>query len=270
MIAQSQLNGPVPDARFLPYLDWQTVRDLPNKANTPIVLPVGATEQHGPHLPVYVDTVIPSEIVGRALAKLADDVPAFALPAVWCGKSNEHNRFPGTIALRAETLIALLTDIGESLYRAGFRKLVFANGHGGQPQVLDIVARDLRAKYPDFMVFPWFVWTLAPEARAELPEKERELGMHAGTAETAIMWALIERTVHIERAVCEYPGETPGGLTPEGPLPYAWLAHDVSESGVVGDATAATRESGERMVELLVDAWVQAITTLVDFRMPRE
>ncbi|ERJ19623.1 creatinine amidohydrolase protein [Salinisphaera shabanensis E1L3A] len=267
---QSNLNGPVPDHRFLPFLDWHSVRDLEDKANTPIVLPVGATEQHGPHLPTYVDTVIPSEVVGRALAQLDDAIPAYALPAVWCGKSNEHNRFPGTIALRAETLIAMLTDIGESLYRSGFRKLIFANGHGGQPQVLDIVARDLREKYPDFMVFPWFVWTLAPEARAELPEKERELGMHAGTAETAIMWALIERTVKMDRAVCEYPPETVGGLTPEGALPYAWLAHDVSESGVVGDATAATRESGERMAELLIDAWTRAIATIHEFRMPRE
>src|ERR1700691_6177531 len=116
------------------------------------VLPVAAIEQHGPHLPVSVDAAINSGIVERVIALLPDDLPVTFLPMMPVGKSNEHIAFPGTLTLSAETLIRLWTEIGESVARTGIRKLVLLNSHGGQPQIMDIVARDLRVRYRMFVV----------------------------------------------------------------------------------------------------------------------
>ena len=110
------------------------------------VLPVGAIEQHGPHLPLCVDACINQGILARALELLPEQVPVTVLPPIPVGKSNEHIAFPGTLTLSADTLIRLWTELGEAVARAGVRKLVLFNSHGGQPQVMDIVARDLRVR----------------------------------------------------------------------------------------------------------------------------
>jgi creatinine amidohydrolase len=267
-MTNSTMNGPIPANRFLPFFDWQTLRDLPQKEEAVIILPVGATEQHGPHLPVYVDTIIPTEIVGQALQQLEPETPAYGLPPVWCGKSCEHGGFAGTISLRSETLAAVLMDIGESIYQSGFRKLVLANGHGGQPQVLEIVARELRVHHPDLAVFPWSVWAPAPEAKAHLCEREANEGMHAGTAETSLMMALMGDFIDEQRFVTEYPPDNGAGFIPEGDLPFAWLTRDLSLSGVVGDAVAADLASGERMRDQLVSGWMDAIRRVHRFHLP--
>jgi len=111
------------------------------------VQPVGAVEQHGPHLPVRVDAAINAGVVARALEIMPADLPALILPALPVGKSNEHLAFPGTLSLSYETLARVWTEIGESVYRAGCRKILFFNSHGGQPQVMDIVCRELRVKF---------------------------------------------------------------------------------------------------------------------------
>jgi creatinine amidohydrolase len=110
------------------------------------VLPVGAIEQHVPHLPVAVDACINQGIIDEVLRRLPADLHATFLPLMPIGKSNEHQAFPGTLTLSAEALTRLWTEIGESVARAGIRRLVIANSHGGQPQIMDIVARDLRVR----------------------------------------------------------------------------------------------------------------------------
>ncbi|CUR46220.1 creatininase family protein [Alloalcanivorax xenomutans] len=265
----SQLNGCVPPHRFLPYLTAPEIEALPDKANTVIVLPIGAIEQHGPHLPICTDTAIATEVSGKALAALPESVPAFALPPVWCGKSNEHIQFSGTVILKADTLLRVLWDIGESVYRMGFRKLVLVNGHGGQPQVVEIVARDLRAEYPDFCLFPVFTWGVPNRAGEFLSEREKAEGIHAGRAETSLMLALAPDHVHLDRAVGEYPCPHHHGLlTPEGRFRFAWLTHDLSASGVVGDPEGSSREEGETVLASLVEGWVAALEEIHRFRMP--
>ena len=110
------------------------------------LLPVGAIEQHGPHLPVSVDAAINAGVLSRALELVPDDLPLTVLPAAPYGKSDEHDDYPGTISLSDATLRALWTDIGMSVARAGVRKLVLFNSHGGQPHIMDVVARDLRRR----------------------------------------------------------------------------------------------------------------------------
>lgn len=199
------LHGYNPPHRYLPYLSWTEIVDLPDKENTVIVLPTGATEQHGPHLPCAVDTVISAGVVGHALARLPAGVPAFAMAPITYGKSEEHLHFPGTITLSGETLLATMNEVGESVYRAGFRKLLFVNGHGGQPQVMEMCARELRLRHGDFIVVPSFTWRVPHVAGKYLSEQEKKLAMHAGHAETALMLALAPDTVHMERAVVNYP-----------------------------------------------------------------
>lgn len=257
----------IPPTRFFPYLSWSQVDNLPNKANTLIIQPIGAIEQHGPHLPLIVDSAIATAIVGRALAQLDTQVPAYALPPLCYGKSNEHVGFPGTVTLSASTLTSVLMETAESLYRAGFRKLLLINGHGGQPQVLEIVARDLREHHGDLMVFPLFVWG-APHTVAEIVgEAEYEQGIHAGDVETSVMLALMPDQVDMTKAVRELPNNFPPGslLSLEGRLPTAWMMKDLSRSGVVGDSTVATAEKGEAILESVVAGWVKVFEEIYQF-----
>jgi creatinine amidohydrolase len=236
-----------------------------------LLQPVGAIEQHGPHLPLIVDAAIATSIVGKALEQLDFETPAYALPTLYYGKSNEHWHFPGTITLSAQTLIATLTEVGESLYRAGFRKLALVNGHGGQPQIMEIVARDLHQQHEDFMVFPLFVWSVPNNCSEFLTPQEAELGIHAGDAETSLLLSILPDQVRMEAAVKEYPQGLPEDslLSMEGKLPFAWTTRDLTRSGVLGDATVATKEKGDRFLNSLVESWVQVIRDLYRFQQPK-
>lgn len=261
----------IPPERFFPYLTWTEIEEMPHKQNVVIVQPIGAIEQHGPHLPLIVDAAIATAVTGDALAKLDRRIPAYALPTLYYGKSNEHWHFPGTITLNAETLMAVLREMAESIYRAGFRKLVLLNGHGGQPQIMEIVARDLHQKYEDLLMFPFFVWRVPNVAEKLLTPKELELGIHAGDAETSMMLSILPETVRMDKAVKEYPHGLPENsmLSMEGKLPFAWLTHELTRSGVLGDATVASQQKGDRIRESLTESWVKVIRDVYEFQQPR-
>ncbi|ACK69947.1 Creatininase [Gloeothece citriformis PCC 7424] len=264
------IHGFIPPDRFFPYLTWTDIQEMSDKENVVIIQPVGAIEQHGPHLPIIVDSAISMGVLGKALLKLDSHIPAYALPCLYYGKSNEHWHFPGTITLSAETLLSVIKEMAESLYRSGFRKLVLMNSHGGQPQIMEIAARDIHQEYQDFLVFPLFTWRVPHVAKELLTPEEIEFGIHAGDAETSIILSLLPDQVKMERAVKEYPQGLPSEslLSMEGKLPFAWLTAELSKSGVMGDATTATREKGERLLESVSDGWVQVIKDVYKFRQP--
>ncbi len=261
----------IPPERFFPYLTWTDIKAMEDKENVVIIQPIGSIEQHGPHLPLIVDSAIATAVTGKALSQLNPEIPAYALPPLYYGKSNEHWHFPGTITLKAETLGAILTETGESLYRAGFRKFVLINGHGGQPQVLDIVARDLHQNYEDFLVFPLFVWRVANASTELLTPEELEYGIHAGDGETSLMLSILPEQVRMAQAVREYPQGLPTEslLSMEGKLPFAWVTRDLSKTGVLGDATVATKEKGDRILDSLTQSWAQVIQDIYQFRQPQ-
>ncbi|MBU2963433.1 creatininase family protein [Citreicella sp. C3M06] len=216
------------------------------------VLPIGAIEQHGPHLPLSVDQAIVDGIVAASAPLIPDDVPALFLPTMPVGKSTEHSAWPGTLTFSTQTLISIYTEIGDSVAAAGVRKLVFLNSHGGQIAVMDIVARDLRIKHNMLTVGAnWFAMGL-PEGLLT-PEEER-FGIHAGDMETSVMRALHPDHVQMEHArdfpakAAELAGKFKHlGLSAAGKL--GWQAQDMNAAGACGDASKATAEKGEAFIQ---------------------
>ena len=265
------MHGFIPPQRYFPYLTWQQIEAMPNKENIVIIQPIGAIEQHGPHLPIAVDSAISLGVLGKALEQLDSDIPAYALPCLYYGKSNEHAGFPGTISLSATTLLSVIREMASSIYHSGFRKLILMNSHGGQPQIMEIAARDLHQEHPDFSVFPLFTWRVPHTAGELLTAQEQEYGIHAGDAETSIMLSLLPDWVQMNKAVKEYPQGLPEDslLDMEGKLPFAWLTKELSQSGVMGDATVATKEKGDRILESVANGWVKVIRDVYEFKQPK-
>ncbi|MDE2913804.1 MAG: creatininase family protein [Paracoccaceae bacterium] len=229
------------------------------------VLPIGAIEQHGPHLPLKVDSFIADAIVSRVAARLPSTSRVLFLPTQSLGKSNEHLRYPGTLSLSAETLMAILRETGASVARAGIRKLVFLNAHGGNVSTLDIVARDLRVEH-GMLVFAvnWFGFG-APDGIYE-PD-ERRHGIHAGDMETSVMLALEPESVRRNEAAnfrssmrnwdADYDHI---GL--DRVARPAWQAQDLHPGGAAGDAAAATPEKGAATLDRAIDGLVALLAEI--------
>ncbi len=216
------------------------------------VLPVGAIEQHGPHLPLSVDRDILDGIITAALPLIPQECPALFLPTCAVGKSDEHASFAGTLTLSASTLMAMWTEIGACVAAAGVRKLVLFNSHGGQMAPLDIVARDLRIRYGMIAVAAnWFAMGLP---QAALDPHESQHGIHAGEMETSMMLALHPDRVAMEHARDFEPlsvklaaDHAQLGLGPGARL--GWQAQDLHPAGACGNAAAATAEKGQVFID---------------------
>lgn len=235
-----------------------SVRDFAglDAARTIAVLPVAATEQHGPHLPVSVDTTLADGIVAASLPHIAAGLSVLFLPTQQVGKSNEHARFPGTLTLSAQTLISVWMEIGACVAAAGIKKLVLFNSHGGQVSVMDIVARDLRAKH-DMVVFATNWYTLPCEEwgpNGLFDARELRFGIHAGDMETSMMLHLRGQFVDMqfaqdfvsssEERARKFPILGNGSSAK-----LAWQTQDLNRLGAAGDATKATAERGRVVVE---------------------
>jgi len=251
--------------RFLPRLTSPEIRDLP-KDDALVILPLGAVEQHGPHLPVMTDALIGEAVLTRTLKLLPKKSNIWLLPPLAYGKSNEHLEFAGTISLSAYTLESILIDIAVSLRKSGFRRLLLFNTHGGNQDLFYVAAREIRL-LTEMMVF--YVSPGSLKAGADLmPEEEREFGIHGGDAETSLVLAIKPGWVRKDRLVRELPDMSGYRyLTLEGKIRFAWAMNDISESGIAGDATAATAEKGEIMLQRMSAALAEAMQEMCAFEI---
>jgi creatinine amidohydrolase len=238
----------IPDNRKFAYLNWKQVDALP-RDKTLLVLPTGAIEQHGHHLPLAMDTLAANLLLGKALQLLPADMHIYALETICYGKSNEHTGFPGTLSMSASTYMAVLHDIGASVAAAGFKKLLFFNCHGGNTALNDVMARDLRS---EFGLRTFHMGGGAGAALQGLHPQEKKYGFHAGEVETAWLLAetpeLVDTTAYTANYIAQID-DGPAILSPEnGAVNFAWLTRDIASSGVLGDPRPATAENGHKWI----------------------
>jgi len=218
---------------------------------TVAVLPVAAVEQHGPHLPLGTDAILCDAILDRAGRSVGAAGTVLRLPTQRVGLSPEHDSFAGTLTLRAETLLALWTEIGLSVAAAGVRKLVLFNTHGGQGGVVDMVAQALRSR-AGLLAIRCSSYRFATPA-GWIPADEQRYGLHGGLVETSMMLAVAPHLVR-RKALRAFPSRAAdweaaiAGLEVEGESGIAWRAEDLNPEGATGDASAATPELGERLL----------------------
>jgi creatinine amidohydrolase len=250
--------------RRLELLAWPELRERAARPGSTVLWPFGAIEQHGPHLPLGTDALFAERVCEAVLERLDPDLPIWRLPLQSLGFSPEHRGFPGTLSLPAELLLSLVVAVGRDLARAGFRRLVLLNAHGGQIGLLEVAARQLRDHTPELAVLPCFLWR-GPEGLAELlPEPERSQGLHAGLAETALMLHLApELTGPAPGADGLEAGAIPWGWSLEGQAGCAWRTREVSASGVIGDPGEASAALGEALYERLVEGWRRRLDSLL-------
>lgn len=251
---------------FLPRLSAKEIKEI-DKEKGLVILPIGAIEQHGPHLPVYTDTLIAEGLLSEALNHMSEDDQVWVLPTLPYGKSNEHFGHPGVLSLSYAALQQVVLDIGQSLKKSGFRRIVIFNTHGGNSDLLNMMARELRIA-TGLMVFRLNGMDFAGEINHLFSEEELKFGIHGGDVETSIVLALEEQWVNMDLAPNENFNKIPDIGLKGGPY-AAWLIDDISSSGILGCAAKATSKKGVKAIEYLGKRISNVLIELSEFEMDR-
>ena len=230
--------------------------------STIAVLPVAAIEQHGPHLPVSTDTTIMNGMLETVIARLPEDLDIRILPVQSVGKSNEHVHAPGTLTLTPLAAIQSWADLGASVARAGVKKIVFVNSHGGNEEIMGIVARELRVAFK--MLAVKTSWSRFGRPDGLYSDIEDRYGIHGGDFETSVMLHFRPDLVDMSKAQdfvssvqrAEREFEL---LKPTGTHAFAWIASDLNPNGVVGEAHLATAEKGRATAEHQADGFIRLL-----------
>ena len=232
-------------------IDWPAISSA-DAARWIAVLPLAATEQHGPHLPVETDVMIGEAYLARVRELLPSGIPATFLPVQPVGISTEHIHYPGTLTLPTEVALKAWMGLGESVARAGIRKLVMVTSHGGNSAAMSLVAQDLRAHHGLLAVTT--SWSRFGTPEGLFPAEELRHGIHGGAVETSIMLARYPQHVRKD-AIADFRPRSIAmekqyrWLSAHRPVPFAWQAQDLHPSGAAGDATLASAEKGERLLD---------------------
>jgi creatinine amidohydrolase len=244
-------------------VEWRKLRadELRERAMSDalVILPVGSIEQHGPHLPVEVDSMLGETVALHTAKNLAPGAPVVVLPMLWTGLSEHHMSFGGTITLDVPTFVAVIEGICKSIVRHGFRRIALLNGHGGNDNALRVCADELAPRLGVPIVHMTY-WHAAAEPIAALLETQTSL-RHACEAETSMMMALRPELVAEDRI----PLVARANRTPElrevvGDGVYRWRSlGSMSAAGVIGNPAAATRAKGERLIEAIAKALAEKL-----------
>jgi creatinine amidohydrolase len=261
----------MPETRFwaeMTWTDFQT-RDM---ARTIAVLPLAATEQHGPHLPLGTDTFIMEGYLARVVSRVPDELPVLFLPVQNCGLSIEHTDFPGTLSLPAELLIPAWTKICECVHRTGCRKLVLLNSHGGNSAILDIIAHDLRARLGMLVVMASLHRFGAPGGLFSVDELAH--GIHAGEIETSLMLNFRPDLVRADEAA-DFQSQSVAmerefnWLRAGRPTGFGWMSQDLCASGAMGNAAAANARKGQACADHGATAFIELLQDIDAFDLTR-
>ena len=261
----------MPQTRFWAEMTWTDfqARDM---ARTIAVLPLAATEQHGPHLPLGTDTFIMEGYIARVVPRAPDELAVLFLPVQNCGLSIEHTDFPGTLSLPAEPLISAWTKLCECVHRTGCRKLVLLNSHGGNSAILDILAHDLRARLGMLVVLASWRRFGAPDGL--FSPHETTHGIHAGEIETSLMLNFRPDLVRDEEAA-DFQSQSVemerefNWLRSGRPTGFGWMSQDLSASGAMGNAAAANARKGEACADYGATAFIELLRDIGGFDLSR-
>jgi creatinine amidohydrolase len=241
---------------LLPPRDWTELHWPDIAAADPArwiaVLPLAATEQHGPHLPVGTDVMIARAYLARVRELLPDTLPVTFLPLQPVGISTEHIDFPGTLTLPTETALKAWMALGISVARAGVKKLVMVTSHGGNSAAMSLVAQDLRAQHGLLAVTT--AWSRFGAPQGLFSVEELRHGIHGGAVETSIMLARYPHAVR-QDAIADFRPSSIAMekdyrfLSAHRPAPFAWQAQDLHVSGAAGDATLASAAKGQSLLD---------------------
>ena len=256
---------------------WWTDYSAPEYADidpetTIAILPIAAVEQHGPHLPVGVDSILNRGCLDLLIERAPADLDIRILPVQQVGKSNEHIWATGTATHTAHTLIDAWYELGASVARAGVRKLVFINSHGGNEEIMGIVARELREREAMILVKPG--WTSFQPPNRMQTEVEKRHGIHAGDLETSLMLHFRPDLVHLAklddfRSIAARDEQQFKYLRPTGTHAYAWIASDLNPAGAVGNARNATAERGRVFADAEVAGMLELLAEVKAFPLPQ-
>ncbi|WP_270729633.1 creatininase family protein [Shimia sp. Alg240-R146] len=249
--------------------------DLPSSAfaklpeTTVAVLPIGATEQHGPHLPVNVDTALINAVTRQSLAALDAAMSVLVLPTLTITKSEEHGTHPGTLSLSGETLLAVLRDVAASVSRAGIRRLVLFNGHGGNSAALEIAGRDMRIAHEMIVVScSWFGFA---DYDGLIDVADLAYDLHAGFIETSAMLAIHPEVVDMDLAA-DFRTAMEGwadafpkiGMSGQ-PARPGWIIDDLNDQGACGNAAAASAAAGTHLLTTAATNFAEFLKDFAQF-----
>lgn len=238
-------------------------------ASSVLVLPLGAVEQHGPHLPLNTDLVVAAAAAEALVDRAGAEFDAWLLPPLAYTKSNEHAWAAGTMWLSATTMLAVLDDIGRCIAATPARKVLFLNGHGGNSALVSVANRELRLRHglQTFLAHPHVP---ADQGGSSHPS-ELGMGVHGGMDETSVMLHLRPDLVDMSLAV----RRVPEGLASRrhvrfgGSVPFGWLSHDFFPEGIIGDPTGATAAAGAAMFSGAVETLAEVLAEISRFDFGR-
>lgn len=236
------------------------------------VLPLGATEQHGPHLPLETDVMIGEAYLARLQQLLPPELPVSFLPMQRIGISTEHTDYPGTQTLSTEAALKAWMTLGEDIAHKGVKKLVMVTSHGGNSAAMMLVAQDLRAQHGMLVVTTGWSRFGAPEGL--FSAEELRYGIHGGAMETSIMLARYPEHVK-KQAIANFLSSATAmeqefrWLSAQRPAPFAWQAQDLNPLGAVGDARQASADKGERLLDHGARAFCELLQDVDNFDVRR-